>query len=520
MAAYTQNDGNQTITFRYLQDATSFSFNNLLREIMKPGIYEGGLLSIVDDTTVEVAPYTAIVYASNDDTVAIRVRTSTEYNVAVSSTEPVLVLTYEWHSQETNYVQAQAMSWSQVNSEDPTGELYVVIGEAQFSGTTLTGFDYSTREQVTKDADTMLLGDTYSVNSTPIGGTPSQFTGDATYLTEVIEDLYNRLIDLSGVGDDAVKNRHVDKTVNTGIHGDNINIGSSVPYEGATPGTFNTTTTITTTLASIVNQLKDLSGVNDDAVNTRHIDFGTGTNQVSLRDFVAGLSKTQTIAGDFPDISYTVSTPLENILNQILSTMSSMAVQINENTAEITALQNRALTIENKTIFNDLPVGTMMMFDATGWVNDSTIPGWFACDGTNGTPNLIDRFIKGHSSGSHDADSANNLGGSASVKLQLIHLPEHDHPFVFSSATGVTNTTGNHNHGYYFDTGDSRRGSRSNKARSENRQYGRTSTAGNHSHSVTINQMNASVGNTGYADPTAVPINPAHYKVIVIRKMS
>jgi len=40
------------------------------------------------------------------------------------------------------------------------------------------------------------------------------------------------------------------------------------------------------------------------------------------------------------------------------------------------------------------PVGTILMYSGT-WVDNETIPGWYKCDGSNGTINLVDKFVRG-----------------------------------------------------------------------------------------------------------------------------
>ncbi|MDR1997717.1 MAG: hypothetical protein LBQ83_05280 [Candidatus Margulisbacteria bacterium] len=85
---------------------------------------------------------------------------------------------------------------------------------------------------------------------------------------------------------------------------------------------------------------------------------------------------------------------------------------------------------------NFLPVGTILMYDGSNWVNDTTIPGWYKCDGQNGTPNLVDKFLRG-------AAAAGETGGadSGSVKLTSAHIPAHTHGLAAGSAT-VSGTIG------------------------------------------------------------------------------
>lgn len=78
-------------------------------------------------------------------------------------------------------------------------------------------------------------------------------------------------------------------------------------------------------------------------------------------------------------------------------------------------------------------------------------PGWVECDGTNGTPDLRDKFIVGAGSDYHIDTS----GGQATVKLKVSHLPSHYHSIdsdvVYTGehiheVTGYSNSGGVHNH--------------------------------------------------------------------------
>ena len=76
--------------------------------------------------------------------------------------------------------------------------------------------------------------------------------------------------------------------------------------------------------------------------------------------------------------------------------------------------------------------------------------GWLLCDGTNGTPNLRDRFVVG--AGSTYAVGA--TGGAATVALVEANLPAHTHTVSGTSGgqsadhshTGYTGTDGAHTH--------------------------------------------------------------------------
>ena len=72
---------------------------------------------------------------------------------------------------------------------------------------------------------------------------------------------------------------------------------------------------------------------------------------------------------------------------------------------------------------------------------DKIPTGWALCDGTNGTPNLVNRFIVG--AGSSYAVGA--TGGSDSVTLTTAQMPSHKH----TASTSIT-TNGAHTHEYGY----------------------------------------------------------------------
>ncbi len=80
----------------------------------------------------------------------------------------------------------------------------------------------------------------------------------------------------------------------------------------------------------------------------------------------------------------------------------------------------------------ELPSGVIVMWSGS----IASIPsGWALCDGSNGTPDLRDRFIVG-AGGSYDVG---DTGGSNTVTLTTSHLPRHSHTVSIGEA-------GNHNH--------------------------------------------------------------------------
>jgi len=109
-----------------------------------------------------------------------------------------------------------------------------------------------------------------------------------------------------------------------------------------------------------------------------------------------------------------------------------------------------------------VPVGTIVMWNNR---NGASIPtNWALCDGTNGTPDLRDRFVVGYSS----TKAINSIGGSADAIVvshnhsatSTVSDPGHSHTYMYrqntsssglgmaptsyapSTATTSSNTTG------------------------------------------------------------------------------
>lgn len=102
------------------------------------------------------------------------------------------------------------------------------------------------------------------------------------------------------------------------------------------------------------------------------------------------------------------------------SSLTNLGVKFPDNTVQTTALPFNAIAFWSGTI--------------------ASIPsGWQLCDGTNGTPDLRDRFVVG----AGNTYSIGNTGGLSQVSLLSPQLPAHAHPVSSSSISPA----GTHNHG-------------------------------------------------------------------------
>jgi len=86
-----------------------------------------------------------------------------------------------------------------------------------------------------------------------------------------------------------------------------------------------------------------------------------------------------------------------------------------------------------------MPVGAIIMysgnsadlFDGSGLGKKNTpVEGWALCNGRNGTPNLMDRFIVAGGPGSNYGNNTGKIGGEASHPITLAEMPSHTHQYV------------------------------------------------------------------------------------------
>jgi hypothetical protein len=145
-----------------------------------------------------------------------------------------------------------------------------------------------------------------------------------------------------------------------------------------------------------------------------------------------------------------------------------------------------------------IPSGVIVMWSGS----IAAIPsGFYLCDGSNGTPNLRDRFVIG-------AGSSYAVGGTGGSKDAVV--VSHTHSF-----SGSTNSTGSHTHVQQYSGADGDREgthiSGTTYARTAANSTASTASAGSHSHTVS-----GTIGSTGSSGTNANL--PPYYALAYIMK--
>jgi len=145
-------------------------------------------------------------------------------------------------------------------------------------------------------------------------------------------------------------------------------------------------------------------------------------------------------------------------------------------------------------ITGGMPSGVIVMWSGSL----SEIPdGWALCDGTNGTPDLRDRFVLSVAA----SEEPGGTGGSHTKSLSVSNLPPHTHSFTTDSA-------GEHVHDIAANGGS--QGIRRTGSEGGERRSGEIYPAGEHTHSGTTHSTGG--GNS-------FDVRPRYYKLAFIMKL-
>ena len=94
-------------------------------------------------------------------------------------------------------------------------------------------------------------------------------------------------------------------------------------------------------------------------------------------------------------------------------------------------------------MMESLPVGTILMYDGSGWQDNVTLKGWYACVSANAghqCPDLSERFVRG-------GVAPGAVGGANQKVVTEANMPAHNHDVsVDSHSHGFSG--GSHTHGF------------------------------------------------------------------------
>ncbi|MGQ9543675.1 MAG: hypothetical protein ACUVTM_06305 [Candidatus Bathyarchaeia archaeon] len=129
-----------------------------------------------------------------------------------------------------------------------------------------------------------------------------------------------------------------------------------------------------------------------------------------------------------------------------------------------------------------VPQGAIALWSGTL----SSIPsGWLLCDGSNGTPNLIARFVRGAPANTE----AGSIGGSDTHTHTENNAGAHSHTLSTHTHNHTTNSGGSHNHGSYTGNSASNDGGSQAVAVAGNNDGSHTHTVNSASHSHTTDSQ-------------------------------
>ena len=135
-------------------------------------------------------------------------------------------------------------------------------------------------------------------------------------------------------------------------------------------------------------------------------------------------TKFHNLDGTYPEYDTNLSIPSE-----VLSTLYDQSVPNLKWIKEIAKLL--------------IPPGTIVM-----WSGSSIPEGWTICDGNNGTPNLVGKFIKAVSAVDQIGDNESELNENNEFTITQEYLPKHSHPHkshthdLTGNLSGTTGSSG------------------------------------------------------------------------------
>jgi hypothetical protein len=143
--------GDQTLSFAYDDEATASGYNKHLYNILKAGIYGGGLLTNPSGENVEISTFTVLYACSSGE--LVKVKTASPVTITVSETTPYITYLLTWVDDKTNSGDFNAKADDGNFNGNDVFANEIVFGKAVYSSGSITGFDYTYRTRGLYDVD-------------------------------------------------------------------------------------------------------------------------------------------------------------------------------------------------------------------------------------------------------------------------------------------------------------------------------------------------------------------------------
>ena len=167
------DNGDQSIFANYRYSSSSRYLNKLNYQVLKPGIYDGGTLTIDTGDDIFIGVFNALFQSSTGE--ATRITTSTPATLTIAELTPYVTASFAWADSLTNYLDFTAKALGDITSTD------IVFGKGVYSVSVLTSFDYTEKTNGLFDQSGNIFGNTLKAVGTDVG------TLEATTITNETE---------------------------------------------------------------------------------------------------------------------------------------------------------------------------------------------------------------------------------------------------------------------------------------------------------------------------------------------
>lgn len=131
------NIGNQLISYNFKEEIASKGFNKLNYKIFPKGVYYGGSFNKIDDNSIHISP-TILLFEDVNNLVSIKIETLDVATVEVNNSNVFVIGRFSWVDTENNFMDFLAVDEISILESD------IVFGRVQYNGLVLTtNFDYS-----------------------------------------------------------------------------------------------------------------------------------------------------------------------------------------------------------------------------------------------------------------------------------------------------------------------------------------------------------------------------------------